>query len=107
MSDRPELQSRTRTKAILRPSGDQTGPSPHDVLRASLRCPLPSAFMTQASAHDDVQRLLHPHLPLVLVKAIFCPSGDQAGSNSWTELCVKLRWSLPSAFMTRMSRWSP
>jgi hypothetical protein len=40
-------------------------------------------------------------------KAIFVPSGDQSGRTSNTEVFVTFVWSLPSAFMTKMSPMSP
>src|SRR6266545_5727188 len=66
----------SRAKAMREPSGDQTGPrsapstsGPPSVMR---RAPVPSAFMTQMPAPPSLN----------LTKAIFDPSGDQAGSVS-------------------------
>jgi hypothetical protein len=36
-------------------------------------------------------------------KAILPPSGDQSGPTSDAEVLVRFFWSLPSAFMTKMS----
>jgi hypothetical protein len=56
------------------------------------RFPPPSAFMTTI--------LTSPGGPSRL-KAICCPSGDQAGPNSAASgVCVSFRCPLPSAFMT-------
>jgi hypothetical protein len=40
---------------------------------------------------------------LRLVQAIFCPSGDQAGSRSATVFRVSCRNPLPSASITKIS----
>ena len=59
------------------------------VVGVSLRFPLPSAFMTETA----------PLPPRLLTKAIFLPSGDQAGVEKYA-VGVSLRFPLPSAFMT-------
>ena len=120
-----------RSNAILCPSGDQAGAKLRAPLRVSLRCPLPSAFMTQTLpvAHEgdpppvgrpDGVAVSHrvarqPPLPAPVgvhdvdlqvavapssTKAIFCPSGDQAGAKSRRRVARQLRCPLPSAFMT-------
>jgi hypothetical protein len=55
----------------------------------------PSAFMTKISSLPPVPRLVE--------KAIFAPSGDQAGDSSSAGLFVRFLWPLPSAFMTKIS----
>jgi hypothetical protein len=42
-------------------------------------------------------------VPSLRLQAIFCPSGDQAGSESATVLRVSRRSPLPSALITKIS----
>src|SRR5918911_2180098 len=91
--------SSASSKAILVPSGDQSGRSPMAFsVVASVVSWLrfdPSAFITQMCEFAP---------PRVLLNAILLPSGDQAGLVS-EEPEVSCFGSEPSAFMTQI--WSP
>ena len=91
--------SRSLVNASFLPSRDQVGSSSSDDSLVSLRTPLPSAFMTKMS----VLPLSSPFTMRSLEKAIFVPSGDQAGLALRARLPgVRFVSSEPSAFITKM-----
>jgi hypothetical protein len=74
-------------KTIFSPSGDHRGMLLYDFKSVSLLRPLPSAFIIHISYLLD----------WLEVKAIFVPSGDQAGTPSFVPLSLEVAWiSVPS-----------
>src|SRR5690349_5039508 len=84
------LPFRSELKAIFDPSGDHDAPKSPPAAVVNCVSPVPSAFMTKISYVSSATSPL---------KAIFVPSGDQAGL---TENRLLIFWTpLPSAFMTK------
>src|SRR5919198_2043006 len=79
-------------KAIVRPSGDQSGP--HASLRVRFRGSDPSAFITKIRDVPSCGQCRY---------AISEPSGDHVGSNSMTADDVSRRTCVPSAHIHQMS----
>src|SRR5215208_1451497 len=87
-------------KAIFVPSGDHLGSESHAGLFVNLIGLLPSAaFMVYISWFAMFPSSV---LSLLVLKAIFVPSGDQLGLESSARLSVSRVNPLPSAFMTYM-----
>src|SRR5918996_453625 len=93
------LPSMLLPKAIFVPSGDQLGSVSHVGLVVNLVWLLPSAaFMTYISWFSNSSWVES----LSVLKAIFVPSGDHLGLESFAGSYVSWVSPLPSAFMTYM-----
>src|SRR5215212_5754793 len=94
------LPSLLLSKAIFVPLGDHLGSESHAGLFVNLIGLLPSAaFMVYISWFAMFPSSV---LSLLVLKAIFVPSGDQLGLESSARLSVSRVNPLPSAFMTYM-----
>src|SRR5215211_525226 len=94
------LTSLSLSKAIFVPSGDQLGSESHAGLFVNLiGLPPSAAFMTYISWFATFPSSVPS---LLVLKAIFVPSGDHLGLESSARLSVSLVNPLPSAFMTYM-----